>query len=132
MRISLLVIAGLTMLVSAAHAQDPVKVDPDHYKVMLENDQVRVLRIHYGPHEKSVMHQHPGAVAVFLSDGDVKFTSPDGKSQDAHPKAGEAQWTAAQDHLPENLGEKPLDVVLVEVKAKGAGTKGSSRSRPHP
>jgi quercetin dioxygenase-like cupin family protein len=132
MRISVLLIAGLTMFVSAARAQDPVKVDPDHYKVVLENDQVRVLRIHYGPHEKSVMHHHPGAVAVFLSDGDVKFAFPDGKSQDAHPKAGDAQWTAAQDHLPENLGEKPLDVMLVEVKAKGAATKGSSKSRPHP
>jgi quercetin dioxygenase-like cupin family protein len=130
MRISVLVIAGLTMFVSAAIAQDPVKVDPYHYKVMLENDEVRVLRVHYGPHEKSVMHHHPGAVAVFLTDSDVKFTFPDG-SQDAHPKAGDAQWTAAQDHLPENIGEKPLDVVLVEVKAKGAATKGS-KSRPHP
>jgi quercetin dioxygenase-like cupin family protein len=132
MRIFILVITGLTMLVSAAaSAQDPVKVDPDHYKVVLDNAQVRVLRIHYGPHEKSVMHHHPAAVAVFLADGDVKFTSPDGKSQETHVKAGEAQWTAAQDHLPENLSEKPLEVMLVEVKAKGAPTKASSKSQAH-
>src|SRR5216684_4935069 len=51
---------------------DPVKVDPKHYKVALENDQVRVLRVNYGPHEKSVMHEHPDSVAVFMSDGHVK------------------------------------------------------------
>ena len=45
---------------------DPVRVDPKHYKVEVENDQVRVLRIKYGPHEKSVMHGHPSTVAVFL------------------------------------------------------------------
>jgi hypothetical protein len=41
---------------------DPVAVDPQHYKVEMENDQVRALRITYGPHEKSVMHGHPAAV----------------------------------------------------------------------
>ena len=131
MRIVVLLIAGLTMLASAAVAQDPVKVDPGHYKVVFENSQVRVLRIHYGPHEKSVMHHHPAAVAVFLADGDVRFTAPDGKSQDAHPKAGDAQWTPALDHLPENIGEKPLEVMLVELKAKGAGGKASPKSRAH-
>ena len=59
-------------------AQDPVKVDAKHYKVEFENDQVRVLRITYGPGEKSVMHEHPGAVAVFLSGGKVKFTNAAG------------------------------------------------------
>ncbi len=44
-----------------AFAQDPVKVDSKHYKVELENDQVRVLRINYGAGEKSVMHEHPGS-----------------------------------------------------------------------
>jgi len=131
MRIFVLVIIGVTTLVSAAFAQDPAKVDANHYKVVFENDQVRVLRIHYGPHEKSVMHHHPGAVAVFLADGDVKFSFPDGKSRDAHSKAGDAQWTAAEDHLPENLGDKPLDVVLVELKAKGATGKASSKSQSH-
>jgi hypothetical protein len=49
-------------------AQDAVKVDPKHYKVESENDQVRILRVPYGPHEKSVMHSHPALVAVFLND----------------------------------------------------------------
>ena len=40
-------------------AQDAVKVDPSHHKVEFENDQVRVLRIRFGPGEESVMHEHP-------------------------------------------------------------------------
>jgi quercetin dioxygenase-like cupin family protein len=106
-----------------AQAQDPVKVDPKHYKVEFENDQVRVLRITYGPHEKSVMHFHPGAVAVFLSDGQSKFTFPDGKTQDAPVKAGTTMWTPAGNHLPENTGDKPFELILVETKTKAPATK---------
>jgi len=65
---------------------DPVKLDPKHYKVVINNDEVRVLRAKYGPHEKSVMHEHPASVAVFMSDGHTKFTLPDGTSQDINGK----------------------------------------------
>ena len=99
-------------------AQDPVKVDNKHYKVLFENDQVRVLRIQYAPGDKSPMHQHPDSVAVFLADQRVKFTYPDGKSEEVSAKAGEARWTPAGAHEPENVGDKPLEVVLVELKAR--------------
>src|SRR5438552_7497397 len=98
--------------------QDPVKVDPTHYKVEFENKQVRVLRIQYGPHEKSVMHGHPAAVAVYLTDQDGKFGLPDGKTEERHGKAGQVIWTAAETHLPENLTDKPLEVILVELKGQ--------------
>ncbi|MFQ5845458.1 MAG: hypothetical protein ACE5JG_10785, partial [Planctomycetota bacterium] len=58
---------ALCLAVSTAMAQDPVTVDPKHYKLEFENDQVRVLRISYGPHEKSVMHEHLPGVEVFLT-----------------------------------------------------------------
>ena len=96
--------------------QDPVKVDPKHYKVVLNNDQFRVLRVKYGPHEKSVMHEHPASVAVFITDGHVKFTLPDGTSQDSNSKAHDATWADAGKHLPENVGDKPFEVIVVELK----------------
>ena len=71
----------LLALAAPALAQDAVQVDAKHYKVEFENAKVRVLRASYGPHEKSVMHSHPDAVAVFLSDGKAKFTFPDGKKR---------------------------------------------------
>ena len=119
-----LLLAALLVLVSfTAMAQDAVKVDPKHYKVEQENNQVRVLRIHYGPHEKSVMHEHPASVAVFLTDGDSKFTTPDGKTTEAHVKSGQIMWEDAGKHLPENTGGKPFDLILVELKAKRAAAK---------
>jgi quercetin dioxygenase-like cupin family protein len=102
---------------SALFAQDPVKVDPKHYSVISENDQVRILKVHYGPHEKSVMHSHPAGVMVANSDSKGKFTYPDGKSEMMTTKSGEARYTPAVTHLPENTGDKPLDVVLVELKS---------------
>jgi len=104
-------------------AQDPTKIDSKHYKVAFENDSVRVLRIAYGPHEKSVMHEHPNAVAVFLTDINARFTLPDGKTVDNKQKAGQAIWTPAGKHLPENLGDKAFELILVELKPRKAKTK---------
>ncbi len=101
---------------SAAMAQDATKADPAHYKVTFENDQVRILKITYGPKEKSVLHEHPNSIAVFLTDGQIKFNLPDGKSQEVSVKAGQSQWNPAGKHLPENVGDKPFEVVLIEMK----------------
>jgi quercetin dioxygenase-like cupin family protein len=95
---------------------DPVKVDPKHYKVVLNNDQIRVLRAKYGPGEKSVMHEHPASVAVFMTDGHAKFNLPDGTSQDNNGKAQDATWAEAGKHLPENVGDKPFEVIVIELK----------------
>ena len=97
-------------------AQDAVKVDPKHYTVVTENDKVRVLKVHYGPHEKSIMHSHPDSVAVFMTDSTVQFTTPDGKEQISKVKTGESQFTPAGVHLPENMGDKGMEVILVELK----------------
>jgi len=53
------------MAEAAKTTLDPVKLDLKHYKVVIDNDEVRVLRAKYGPHEKSVMHEHPASVAVY-------------------------------------------------------------------
>ena len=116
-------LALMFLTAATALAQDPVKVDPKHYKVEAENAQVRVLRIQYGPREKSVMHDHPAGVAVILSESHVKFTFPDGKSEVRDSKAGEIRWGLAEKHLPENLGDKSFEVILVELKGKPAPAK---------
>ena len=99
-------------------AQDAVKVDPQHYKVVSENDQVRILKVHYGPHEKSIMHSHPNTVAVFLTDAKGVFHFADGKSQPFEVKAGDSQYSPADIHLPENTGEQAMDVIVIELKTK--------------
>jgi beta-alanine degradation protein BauB len=96
--------------------RDPVTVDPDHYRVESEDDQVRILRIHYPAKAKSVMHGHPASVAIFLTDGECRFTYPDGKTEDHKLKAGQTMVMPAMEHLPENTGTKAFDVILVELK----------------
>jgi len=98
---------------TAPHA---LQADPKHYSVELENDKVRVVRIKYGPKEKSVMHSHPAGVVVFVTDQHVRFNLPDGSSQEVKAKAGEAIWMDANTHLPENLTDKPLEVLYIETK----------------
>jgi hypothetical protein len=62
------------------------------------------------------MHAHPNAVAVFLTANRSKFMLPDGKSEERSWKVGDARWTPAETHLPENLTDQPLELVLVELK----------------
>ncbi|MCH7772144.1 MAG: hypothetical protein IIA49_14210 [Bacteroidetes bacterium] len=106
----------LLLFTGSALAQDPTKVDSTHYKVVFENDQVRVLRITYGAGEKSVMHYHPDAVAVFTTDNQVNFTLPDGKVLETTAVKGQTIWTPAGKHLPQNVGDEPLEVILIEMK----------------
>lgn len=96
--------------------KDPVQVDPNHYVVELENEKVRVLRIKYGPGEKSVMHGHPSTVAVFLVDSHFRFTYPDGKAEDGVVNGGQVMYFDALEHLPENTGDRPFEVIAIELK----------------
>jgi quercetin dioxygenase-like cupin family protein len=95
---------------------DPVQVDSKHYTIDAENDHVRVIRARYGPREKSVMHGHPSLVAVFLTSNHGRFTFPDGRTEERSWKAGESMIMPAEEHLPENLSDNPLEVVLIELK----------------
>src|SRR4030095_6527378 len=109
----------ISLAVPTALAQDPVKVYANHYKVMFENDHVRVLRIHYNPKEKPAMHEHPASVVVFLNDSKAKFTLPDGSTTtDGGGKAGHVRFSAAGKQLPEHIGTTPVEAVLVELKGK--------------
>ena len=121
MRMGLYGLALCVCLVPMLSAQDAVKVDPKHYTVISENAQVRILKVHYGPHEKSVMHSHLATVAVFLTDATGKFTFPDGKTTDFNVKAGNAQYTAKGTHLPENTTDKEMDVIVTELKGHPMG-----------
>ncbi len=117
-----LLLTFLLIAAPVALAQDPVKVDAKHYTVLLENDQVRVLKIHYNPKEKSVMHEHPATVVVFLNASKTKFTLPDGSTTDASQKAGVVAFAEAGKHLPQNVGGTPVSGVLVELKGGAMGS----------
>lgn len=109
---ALLILAGLAATVCA---QDPVKVAPDKYKVLLENERVRVLEYRGKSGDKTAMHSHPAYVTYSLASGKAKFTSPDGKVTERELKAGEATWNSGETHASESMGSE-AHVLLVELK----------------
>jgi len=103
---------------TSALAQDPTKVEPRHYRLVFENERVQVVSVHYGPHEKSEMHEHPGGVVVIVTGGHLKFTDQNGKVTDVYAKAGEARWFPPFKHKVENVGDEPYNAVYVGIKGK--------------
>ncbi len=112
--------AVLSLVVTSALAQDPLKVEPKHYQLRFENEHVQVVNIHYGPHEKSEMHEHPGGVVVVISGGHLKFTDQNGKVTEVYSKAGEARWFPPFKHKVENVGDEPYNAVYIVVKGKSS------------
>ncbi|HKY21139.1 MAG TPA: hypothetical protein VJM31_07970 [Vicinamibacterales bacterium] len=115
---------------STAFAQDPLIVDPAHYKLLFENAAVRVMKVDYAPGDKSPMHQHPDAIIVPLAPVKVRFTMPDGKSVDSEMASESAMYSPAGTHSPANMGTARIDGVLIELKsaAPGNATLPASRS----
>ena len=113
-----------------ALAQDPVKVDATHYKVLIDNATVRVLKIDYAPKDKSPMHQHPEAIVVPLSASKVLFGLPDGKSQEQAMESEAAMYMPAGAHRPTNIGSTRVDAILVEFKGAAPGKAILPASRP--
>jgi mannose-6-phosphate isomerase-like protein (cupin superfamily) len=102
-------------------AQDAAKADPERYRVEFENDQVRVLRINYGPHHKGVMHEHPASIAVWVTDAKATITTA-GVTEEVDAKAGDVTWMDATKHQGENTSDQPFEVIQIELKDGSAGT----------
>jgi len=119
--------AGVLVCLSGAFAlgQDPTKVEPKHYRLDFENDRVQVVSVHYGPHEKSGLHDHPGGVVVILTEAHLRFTDENGKTRDVFSKPGEARWYPPFKHKVENLGDTAYDAVYIGIKGKLAASNGT-------
>lgn len=96
-------------------ALDPTQTDPDKYKVILENDRVRVLEYRDWPGAKTEAHRHPNSVLLMLSDFQRRLTIGD-DVREVTVKAGQALWSPAQVHAGENIGTTDTHVVFVELK----------------
>jgi quercetin dioxygenase-like cupin family protein len=119
------------LTLDAALAQDPTKVEPKHYKLAFENESAQVVNVHYGPHERSGMHDHPGGVVVVLTGGHLKFTDQNGKTHEVYAKPGESRWFPAFKHKVENLGDTAYNAVYVGIKVKPlAGEAGRENGQP--
>ena len=123
MRRVLFSVALFSVAALTANAQDPVKLSPNLYKVLLENEHVRVLDFRAKAGEKEPMHSHPAVVVYVFSGSKVRFTMPDGKTVERESKPGTAIWNGPETHAYENLGPGEVHVLIIELKAKPAAAK---------
>ena len=100
--------------------RDPTETDPDKYKVIFENESVRVLEYRDKPGEKTAPHYHPNYVLYALTPFRRTLTFPEeGKSGTRDVKAGDVVWGKAQSHIGENVGTTETHIIMVELKGPG-------------
>jgi quercetin dioxygenase-like cupin family protein len=99
---------------------DPVETNPDHYKVVFENDRVRVLEYTDQPGDRTTPHEHPDSVMHTLSSFRRRLQSGD-LQRDVEMPAGLTGWLPAQRHAGENIGSSPTHVLFVELKDSVSG-----------
>jgi beta-alanine degradation protein BauB len=122
-----LALAALLLPICAL-AQDPVVTDGDKYKVLLENEQVRVLSYTDKPGDKTHQHQHPAFVVYALAPFKRKLILPDGKTVEREFKTGDVFYSTGETHAAENIGDTPTQVVMVEIKTRP--TAAAAKTQP--
>ncbi len=110
----LLIAVAIVFTASTTRAQDMAKVATKNVKVLLDNEEVRVLDVQAKPGDKLPMHSHPANIVYAISAGKWKTMFPDGTSRDIEAKAGEARWSDAVTHANEALTE--THVLVIELK----------------
>jgi hypothetical protein len=94
---------------------DPTHTDPDKYKVVFENERVRVLEYKDSPGDRTSAHRHPDSVMYTLSSFERRLIQGD-REMDVQMPAGRAGWLAAQEHQGENIGTTDTHVLFIELK----------------
>ena len=99
-----------------ASAQDPVKTSPQFYKVLLENEKVRVLEFRLEPGDKEPQHSHPAGVVYVLNGATLKFSYPDGHAEERTAATGDTIWREPVTHAVENIGKTEAHVIVIDLK----------------
>jgi len=101
---------------SLSMPRDAVRIDPKRYKIVLENDRVRVVRLRFEGHQAGLMVTHPPRVLTTLTEVQVKLLFADGRREERGAPAGVAAWLEEETLQTENARDEPLEVILVEPK----------------
>jgi quinol monooxygenase YgiN len=115
--------AALLGSAGTSFGQDPVPLYPGNYKVLFENDKLRVLDFRLAKGATEAMHDHPANVAIFLADFTIRFTLPDGQTKMRVGHPGDVSYSEATRHSPVNIGDTDAHWVIVELKGQAAAPK---------
>jgi len=111
----------LSATATIAHAQDPLVVNSSTIKLKFENERVRVMEATLPPGAKEQMHSHPAYVIYVLEGGRYRNHASDGKTTEGEFKTGDVIYRDPLTHFAENIGDKPMHLLLVELKDPRAG-----------
>jgi hypothetical protein len=114
--LSLVFASGLLCAASADDKKDALAVAPDVYKVVFENERIRVLSFATQPGQKWALHSHPDSLAVSLSEYSVRNLAPAQAPVERHSRPGDVRWIPASSHTGENMGTTEMRGLIVELK----------------
>lgn len=114
-----LAIALTVLLSSGPTPPDPTVTDPDKYKVILDNEHVRVIEYRDKPGDVTKPHHHRAFVLYILAPFERRLTFPDGSVKTRAFRAGEVAWMEEQTHVGENVGKTESRALLFEPKEGG-------------
>ncbi|WP_336518547.1 hypothetical protein [Pollutibacter soli] len=97
---------------------DGFKISPDNFKLLLENEHVRVLEYTLKPGAKDEPHTHPAKSSYVVSGGKIKVYLENGETMIFDEKAGTANWSDyVGKHHVENIGNSTVRIIITEIKA---------------
>src|SRR5690349_6183786 len=124
---AIIIVSLYSVLVTSGHAQDPVVVNATTIRVRFENDRVRVLEATLPPGVKEQVHSHPAYVIYVVAGGRYRNYASDGKITEGTFETGDVIYRDPLTHAAENIGDKPMHLILVELKG---GATGATSPRP--
>lgn len=107
---------SFSFVCGAAQAQDPLAVASTAFKVLFENERVRVVEVQFAPGVKNPMHSHPDYVIYPLTSYTMKSTGQDGAEKIFEVKSGTVRWSPAVTHADDNVGTTVAHAILFELK----------------
>ena len=114
--VTLMLMIATAFMARISFAADPLEVAPDMYKLIYENDRVRVMQVTFQVGEKVAEHSHPDHFVYVLEGGNVKITKADGTVTDVELKVGDVVWINAETHWAINTGTTPVRLLVTELK----------------
>lgn len=122
-------IVAIVGAVGVLRAADPLQVAPDMYRLLMENERVRVMEVTFGPGKKIAKHSHPDHFVYVVEAGTIKISKPDGTFSDATVKVGDVMWIPAETHWAENTGATTVRLVVTELKEPAPKAKSSKTKK---
>ena len=112
-----LLLGFILILSSQLYAQDVTKVAPKEYKkVILDNENVRVIEVEFTPGQVATWHSHPIHVVYVIAGGKLEMTEKGKKAQMRVLKTGDASYNPAITHMVKNVGTTTVKLILTELK----------------